>query len=297
MKERFPKKRFTKKNFHFPKPNEKLGHAFHDDGLFSKNNDTLKLSGKNAILSYLVQYERGHGTHSIDGACLDILGDEQKAFDEKTKKIIKMAQSLGMRVKFHAVKSQSAKLFDLIEKHQGLMLSTSYPKVFDFDDVKDELKSLQSNVSSCQLVILDHIHDPRNFGAILRTCAFFGVTYVVFPKDRQAQISATVVQASEGGVFEVKLISAVNLSRVLTFLKDFGFWVIAAQTRAGCQDLKSVPKDRPYALVLGNEARGVGREIMKKSDYFVKIPGNSLSLDSLNVSVSAGIFFYYLTSK
>ena len=141
-------------------------------------------------------------------------------------------------------------------------------------------------------LVLDHIEDPHNFGAIIRTAAFLGIKFIVYPKDRQSGLTGTVFKASAGGAFMLHMIPVVNLSRALVEMKTAGGWAVGGSLSESALLPKAIPFDRPLLLVVGNEGKGISRECSKQLDYEVKIPGGQKTLESLNVSVATGILLY-----
>jgi 23S rRNA (guanosine2251-2'-O)-methyltransferase len=145
------------------------------------------------------------------------------------------------------------------------------------------------------VLIVDHIQDPYNFGAILRSCEIFGFNAVIFPKDRNCQITPGVVKASSGAINYLKLVKVTNLSQTLEILKKAGFWLYGADSNQG-QDLAEIDPVFPLGLVIGNEKKGLSPLINKKLDFKIHIPMLG-KISSLNVSVATGIITYSLSRK
>ena len=134
---------------------------------------------------------------------------------------------------------------------------------------------------------LDCLQDPHNVGAVFRTAAFFGVQGIVMTKDRSAPLNATVYDVASGGVEYVPFCVQANLSRALEVARKSGLWVLGTSEHAET-DYRSVPRDRSWLLVLGNEEKGLRRLTAEKCDVLCRIAPSS-PLRSLNVSVAAGI--------
>ena len=223
------------------------------------------------------------------------MGDTAGKVPSQFKDTVDLATNLGIKIRIckgHEDESWPLPPDEGLQ-HQRVALSVpSYPtdSLYDLD--------LQQGSKGCVGIVLDQVQDPRNFGAILRSAAFFGCSFAVYGEDRQAPLTSTVLKASAGGAFSLQLSPVVNLNRALKHFKDKGLWIIGSSLADTSVDLKSVPLDRPYVLVLGNEGKGLRQEIANKCDYLVKIPGGSSTLDSLNVSVACGILLERLqTSK
>lgn len=150
-----------------------------------------------------------------------------------------------------------------------------------------------SSKSVPPVVLLDHVQDPRNFGAIIRSAAFFGVKYLVVPKARQAPVTNVVLSTAQGGLAHVNLVAVPNLVRVMEKLKEHGFWALGADMAGEpAASLKGF-YDRTV-LVLGNEGSGLSALVRRKCDRIIGIPSGAVGVESLNVSVAAGILLYSL---
>ena len=137
------------------------------------------------------------------------------------------------------------------------------------------------------MVLLDHIEDPHNFGAIIRSCEAFGVDAIIIPNDRSVDVTGTVVKASVGTIEKVKIIKVTNLNNTIKKLKDYGYWVVGTDMEG------TVYTDIDYkmetALIIGNEGKGISRLVSENCDYLAKIPMSGI-VNSLNASVACGIF-------
>ena len=167
--------------------------------------------------------------------------------------------------------------------HQGVALLSA---PFSYTPLDDAVGAVERSESGLVLV-LDHITDEGNFGAILRTAAFFGVHCVVIPKDRSAQVTPSVVKRASGAHAFTCVSRVVNLGRAIEQLKEAGYWVVGAAGEA------PAPFDEfdwrvPVALVMGNERKGLGTAVRKSCDHLVSIPSVG-PVESLNVSVAAGV--------
>lgn len=139
------------------------------------------------------------------------------------------------------------------------------------------------------VVLLDGVTDPQNYGAILRSADQFGVDLVLIPARRSASDTPAVSAASAGAMAWVPHAVVTNLTRALGQLKEKGFWIYGA-------DMNGTPAHQAkltgrVALVLGSEGKGLSRLVRDTCDQVVSIPTRG-RLDSLNVSVSAGVLLY-----
>jgi 23S rRNA (guanosine2251-2'-O)-methyltransferase len=151
----------------------------------------------------------------------------------------------------------------------------------------DAFKRRRTGRATDLVLALDHITDPRNLGAIVRSAAFFGVDAVLAPERRQVLLTQAAVATAQGGFALTDLVCVVNLSRALQELKDEGYWVIGA-AMDGEPLAKVAGEYQKVVLVLGNEESGLSKGVREHCDRCVAISGNG-KLDSLNVSVAAGI--------
>jgi 23S rRNA (guanosine2251-2'-O)-methyltransferase len=139
------------------------------------------------------------------------------------------------------------------------------------------------------VAILDEITDPHNYGAILRSCDQFGVDLVLTRNRRTAKHAEVVAQTSAGAVSWVPAAEAANLPRAVRALKDAGFWIYGADMKGEAayrRDLRG-----RVAIILGGEGTGVSRLLRESCDGMISIPSQG-RIDSLNVSVAAGVLFY-----
>lgn len=159
-------------------------------------------------------------------------------------------------------------------------------------DFLSELEEDDSELLNLVLV-LDHISDPRNLGAIVRSAAFFGIRHVIVPERRQVLLTQASVNTAQGGFALTKLTVVVNVSRALEELKSRDFWVLGAAMSGEPVARVSGRYDK-QVLVLGSEDKGISPGVLSHCDVVVSIAGAEKSLDSLNVSVAAGILIHEL---
>jgi 23S rRNA (guanosine2251-2'-O)-methyltransferase len=145
------------------------------------------------------------------------------------------------------------------------------------------------------ILVLDRIQDTQNFGAILRSAAFFRADGVIIQREEQAPINETTVKTSAGGAFHLKIARETNLHHAITYLKQKGYWIA---TSAGKSPLAITDVDfkMPTAVIVGNEGSGVRRLLREKSDITFSIPQIG-KIDSLNVSVATGIICYEISRQ
>ncbi len=169
-------------------------------------------------------------------------------------------------------------------RHQGIIA------VIDDYEYSDYRDMLNDNV----VVMLDHLEDPHNFGAIIRTCEAAGIKSIIIPKDRSVSVTSTVMKTSAGALEHVNIAMVNNLVNVIDDFKDNGFFVYAADMDG--ENYKSVDYANKVLLVIGSEGNGVGRLVKKNCDQILAIPMSG-HVNSLNASVAAAILIYGIVNK
>lgn len=165
--------------------------------------------------------------------------------------------------------------------HQGIILSVPD---FQYDDLDDLLVG-----ENPLLVILDHIEDPHNLGAIIRTCEAAGVDGIILPKDRSVGVNPTVIKVSTGAIDYMKIAQVTNLNQTIRYLKKEGFWIVGTDMNG--QDYSEIDYSGKCVIVIGNEGEGLARMVRENCDFIASIPMNGKT-NSLNASVAAGIVIY-----
>ncbi len=162
--------------------------------------------------------------------------------------------------------------------HQGIVL-----KIADY-----EYKDI-SSLNNETVVILDHLEDPHNLGAIIRTCEAAGITDIILPKDRSVQVNSTVMKTSAGCLDKVNLYQVTNLVQTINHLKKQGFWIIGTDMNG--TDYKKIDYQGKIAIIIGNEGNGMSRLVKESCDFIASIPMYG-KVNSLNASVAAGIVLF-----
>lgn len=165
--------------------------------------------------------------------------------------------------------------------HQGIIL--------DIDDY--EYSSLEQCFSESFVLILDHLEDPHNLGAIIRSAEAAGIKYIILPKDRSVRVNETVMKVSAGALDRISVILVNNIAEAIQTLQKHDFFVYAAVMNG--QDYRNVSYAPKKVLVIGNEGKGIHQLVQKKSDELISIPMNG-KINSLNASVAAGILIFYM---
>ena len=157
------------------------------------------------------------------------------------------------------------------------------------DTSLDEFLENLGDRKDALVFILDEITDPHNYGAILRSCDQFGVDLVIGTKHRSAKYADVISKTSSGAVSWIPQAEVSNLVRAADDLKEAGFWIYGASADGEAIHEKDL-RGRT-ALVLGSEGSGISRLLRERCDIMVSIPTIG-RIDSLNVSVAAGVLLY-----
>ena len=167
--------------------------------------------------------------------------------------------------------------------HQGIILEVDDVETYDLDYLKNIKKDNPT------LVMLDHLEDPHNFGAIIRTCEALGIAAIIIPNDRNVGVNATVVKTSAGAIYNMPIIRVVNLATTIKKLKDMGYWVVG--TDMDGTDYRKIDYRGKMCIIIGSEGFGMSRIIEEECDFKASIKMNG-KVNSLNASVAAGIVIY-----
>lgn len=140
-----------------------------------------------------------------------------------------------------------------------------------------------------QLIMLDDVNDPGNLGTIIRTAAGLGYDGIIMSPNTVDLYNEKVIRSTQGVMFKIPIIKA-NLQEVIKLLKkEKVFCIGTALTNA--KDVKHITKKDKFAICLGNEAKGISKEVLDNMDENVKIAMKN-DVESLNVSIAAGIIMY-----
>ncbi len=140
------------------------------------------------------------------------------------------------------------------------------------------------------LVILDHLEDPQNTGAILRTCEAAGCVGACIPKKRAAQITPAVVRASAGATEHLSIFRIGNVANLVDSLKDAGYWAVALDGD-GDERWDRVDYRGRIVLIVGSEGKGVQRLVRERCDHRVALPMHG-KIGSLNASAAFAAVVY-----
>ena len=194
-------------------------------------------------------------------------------------------------ISFELIDSKKIDLIVNHSKHQGFVAEISNPGFFTEKDITQRLK----NMKTSKVLILDSIQDPRNLGACLRSALAFEFDAVIINKDGSSPINEYVFKTSVGAILNLNIFYVTNLSRSIKLLKDIGFWVIGLDGN-GEGSIFSEEYTSKTAVVLGSEGSGIRKLVKENCDHLIKIPISN-KIESLNISVAAGIIMYELKKQ
>lgn len=189
------------------------------------------------------------------------------------------------RVSVNRVPMGKINLMAATDAHQGICASVGPYVWSDFSRI---LKTAQG--SNPFLLLLDHIVDPHNLGALLRTAFCAGLDGVVMTKDRSAKPTPAVSKASAGTMEHISLTRVTNMVSTMKTLQAAGLWVVGLDKHTG-QSIYTSDLTGPIALVIGSEDKGIRPLVKKNCDLMVAIPQVG-DVDSLNASVAGGVVMY-----
>jgi 23S rRNA (guanosine2251-2'-O)-methyltransferase len=233
-----------------------------------------RVEGRNAVAELLASGRRIIRLFVLEGARP---GDDlAKLADE--------ARAAGVRVE-----PASRKDLDRISErgaHQGVV---AVVEPFRYTGLDDMLARAAGKTSSL-LIVLDHVTDPGNLGAVVRTAEVVGADGVVFPKDRAAAMTASALKAAAGAAEHVPICRATNVAQVLERCKQEGYWVAGASEKAETLAWDAALDGR-IVLVMGGEGSGLARLTERACDLLVRLPVSG-HVSSLNVSAATAVLAY-----
>lgn len=169
-------------------------------------------------------------------------------------------------------------------ENQGIVIDIDDYDYYKLDDCLDE----------DFIVCLDHLKDPHNLGAIIRTCECAGIKTIIIPDNRSVRVTDTVVKISAGAINNVKIVLVSNINNALIKLKKNFFFIYTADMDG--KDYHEIDYAEKKVLVIGAEGSGVSNIVRSSSDCIIKIPMYG-EINSLNASVSAGILIYGMIKR
>ena len=210
------------------------------------------------------------------------IGDERKR-DPALRKLLENAKATSVPVRY-----ESRTFFSQFpyRAHQSVV---AFGAPFDYVSLDEAVA--ERTPGATLFVVLDHITDPHNAGAIIRSAECAGATAVVIPERRAVGVNATVRKASAGATAHLPIARVPNVAGALRVMKKAGIWIAGAAAVEDAVDYTEADLGGDVTLVIGAEGEGISQVVRKECDFLVRIPMYG-ELESLNASVAAGVLLF-----
>ncbi len=229
-----------------------------------------------------------YGVHAIEEALaagdtlrrIHVSGERRR--DPAIRKLLDLASDRGTQIRF-----EDRRFFTQFpyKAHQGVV---AVGEPFPYETLEGVLAK---RGSPALYVVLDHITDPHNAGAIIRTAESAGAHALILPERRSAGVNATVRKASAGAAAHLPIARVSNIAETLRKLKKAGIWIAGADTGESSVEYDKANLGGDLALVIGAEGQGLSQVARKECDFLVRIPMLG-KVASLNASVAAAVLLY-----
>ena len=207
----------------------------------------------------------------------------QASKSTKLKNIISIAEEKKIEIKY--VKNKQEWKFH--QRHS----------VVAFCNEKDTFKESEIGKLKCnKILVLDHLQDTNNLGAIIRSAAAFDFQTIFLPKKRSVQITEKTFAISSGGMEYVNIVMYNSIFSLIKKIKNLGYWTIGLDMNSSNQIKDLDLKNQNIALIVGSEETGLSKEIQKKLDLIVDISMTN-NMESLNASVATAIAMHEIFIK
>lgn len=184
---------------------------------------------------------------------------------------------------YHIVSDEDLERLTESIHHQGVCLLALEPESCGFPQM---MQALAQERGAMLVGYLDGVENPHNLGAIVRTCAHFGIRYLIGETGKLPKLSPSACRVAEGGAEHVRLVAVPDRSKAIADLKKQGFTILTTAADGESVYAQSLPQRS--VLVMGAEQSGVSPQMRKLADINIKIPGSG-RVESLNVSVAFAI--------
>ncbi|GAC1501826.1 MAG: 23S rRNA (guanosine(2251)-2'-O)-methyltransferase RlmB [Vulcanimicrobiaceae bacterium] len=230
-----------------------------------------------------------YGLHAVEEAIVGgealrrlYIGDERKR-DPALRRLIELATEAQVNVRF-----ENRMFFSQFpyRAHQSVV---AFGVPFAYVTLEETIAARAAGQGL--FVVLDHITDPHNAGAIIRSAECAGATAVVIPERRAAGVNATVRKSAAGATAHVPIARVSNIASALRTMKKAGIWAAGATGDATATDYTRADLTGDIAIVIGAEGDGISPVVRKECDYLVRIPLYG-EVGSLNASVATGVLLF-----
>ncbi len=207
--------------------------------------------------------------------------------DDRVKESLALATKRGIAV-LEVMRPELDRLSGPDAVHQGVALAVP---AYEYAHPMELLETVEGRGETPLLVALDGVTDPRNLGAIIRSSGAFGAHGVIVPQRRSVGMTASAWKTSAGAAARIPVAMAANLTQTLVALKQRGVFVLGLDA-GGEIDLPGLElADRPLAIVVGSEGKGLSRLVTETCDAVVSIP-ISAATESLNAGIAVSVALY-----
>jgi len=232
------------------------------------------IEGRNAVIEAL----------KADVPLTSLLISSASNPDRSLALIKKLAEERG--VAWHEVARHDIDTLSERGAHQGV-IARSAP--FAFTELDEVLADVEGR-DQALLVVLDHISDPGNLGAIVRSAEVVGASGVIIPENRSVGVTPATWKSASGALAHLPLVQVTNIAQTIARLKDAGFWIAGASEHAE-QTAWDAPLQGRLALVMGSEGAGLARLTQERCDFLVRLP-QAGKTGSLNVAQACTVLAY-----
>jgi 23S rRNA (guanosine2251-2'-O)-methyltransferase len=232
-----------------------------------------------------------YGIHAIDEAlaggeplrAIHVADDRKR--DASLRTLLARAKERNVKVRFEPRPFFAQLPF---KAHQGAI---AIAPPFAYVSLHDLLAAQPPDGRARLIVVLDHLTDPHNVGAIVRTAESVGTDGLILPERRSAGINATVRKSAAGAAAHVPIARVANVAEAIRVMKRAGVWIAGADTGPGAVEMSAADFTRDLALVIGAEGQGLSQLVKRECDFLVRIPMRG-RVASLNASVAAAVLLY-----
>jgi 23S rRNA (guanosine2251-2'-O)-methyltransferase len=261
-----------------PRNRSKIDHLSDTSGVHDKGNSQNIVYGVNSVLEAVRASKRP----------IDSITILESARPDRLKQLLELARQ--KRIPIHRVPRLELDRSLGNANHQGVVARIAAARYADPDELLAAVESKIGTVDPPLVMALDGVEDPRNMGSILRTAECAGVHGVFVPERRATGLTDIVAKVAAGALEYMPVARVTNLVRLIEQLKERNIWVVGSAGEAQ-QSYTEWDWNLPSAIILGSEGRGLHRLVRESCDTLVNIPVVG-KLESLNVSVAAGVLLY-----
>jgi 23S rRNA (guanosine2251-2'-O)-methyltransferase len=191
------------------------------------------------------------------------------------------------KIPFSTVEPRAIDTMAVGENHQGVVAVIAASAMLD---IGDAVELLPKPPSPAMVVLLDHVQDPHNLGAMIRSAEAASAIFVALPLRRSSLPTGTVVKTSAGASLRVPLVMTGNVASAVRELQEAGLWTVGLDT-GGKKTIYSDPLPKRILFVVGGEGKGIGRTTASACDEILSIP-TSGGVGSLNASVALALAMF-----